>query len=89
MDATQNFEVLPGKGSHLFEQIQDIFPKEVPFGLLPLRGIKHKIDLVIGASLANMPAYRTNPQETKEIEKEVPELMDKGWVQKNLSPCVV
>ena len=42
-----------------------------------------------GASLPNTPSYRTNPQETKEIESQVQELLEKGWVQKSLSPCVV
>ena len=32
---------------------------------------------------------RTNPEETKEIESQVEELLEKGWVQKSLSPCVV
>nr|KYP50846.1 Transposon Ty3-I Gag-Pol polyprotein [Cajanus cajan] len=58
-------------------------------GLPPLRGIEHQIDLVPGASLPNRSAYRTNPQETKEIESQVQELLEKGWVRKNLSPCVV
>nr|KYP62238.1 Transposon Ty3-G Gag-Pol polyprotein [Cajanus cajan] len=58
-------------------------------GLPYLRGIEHQIDLVSGASLPNRPAYRTNPQETKEIESQVQELLEKGWVRKSLSPCVV
>ena len=66
----------------------DIFPKEGPIGLPPFRGIEHQIDLVLGASLPNRPSYRTNPQETKEIESQVQELLGKGWVQKSLSPCV-
>ena len=41
------------------------------------------------ASLPNRSTYRTNPQETNEIESEVQELLEKGWVQKSLSPCVV
>jgi len=44
---------------------------------------------VPGASLPNRPAYRTNPQETKEIESQVQELLEKGWVQKSLSPYAV
>jgi len=42
-----------------------------------------------GVSLPNRPTYRTNPQETKEIESQVQELLEKGWVQKSLSPCVM
>jgi len=34
-------------------------------------------------------AYKTNPQETKEIESQVKELLEKDWVQESLSPCVV
>ena len=67
----------------------DIFHKEIPPGLPPLRGIEHQIDLVPGASLPNRQAYRTNPRETKEIESQVKELLEKGWVQESLSPCVV
>ncbi|OMO54947.1 reverse transcriptase [Corchorus capsularis] len=35
------------------------------------------------------PAYRTNPDETKELEKQVGELLEKGYVRESLSPCVV
>jgi len=61
----------------------------VPAGLPPLRGIEHQIDLVPGASLPNRPAYRTNPTETKEIQQQVKELLDKGYVHESLSPCAV
>jgi len=55
----------------------------------PSRGIEHQIDLLPGASLPNRPTYKNNPQETKEIKKQVQDLMQKGWVQESLSPCVV
>ncbi|XP_027941093.1 uncharacterized protein LOC114194886 [Vigna unguiculata] len=80
---------LPPKIENLLKEFEDIFPKEGPIGLPPFRGIEHQIDLVSGASLPNRPAYKTNPQETKEIESQVQELLEKGWVQKSLSPCVV
>ncbi|OMO59556.1 Retrotransposon gag protein [Corchorus capsularis] len=36
-----------------------------------------------------MCAFRTNPDETKELEKQVGELLEKGYVRESLSPCVV
>ena len=66
-----------------------MFPSNVPSGLPPLRGIEHQIDLIPGASLPNRPAYRSNPQETKEIQRQVDELISKGWVRDNTSPCAV
>jgi hypothetical protein len=45
--------------------------------------------LVLGASPPNRPAYRTNPEETKEIQRQVKELLDKGYVRESLSPCAI
>jgi hypothetical protein len=42
-----------------------------------------------GVALPNHPAYRTNPKETKEIQRQVQALLDKGYVRESLSPCVV
>jgi hypothetical protein len=58
-------------------------------GLPPLRGIEHQIDLIPGTSLPNRAAYRTNPEETKKIQRQVQELLDNGYVCESLSPCVV
>jgi hypothetical protein len=33
--------------------------------------------------------YRTNPEETKEIQWQVQELLDKGYVRESLSPCAI
>ena len=73
----------------MLQDFEDVFPKEVPQGLPPLRGIEHQIDLIPGASLPNRPAYQSNPQETKEIQKQVEDLMQNGWVKESLSPCAV
>jgi hypothetical protein len=68
---------------------KDVFPEETPAGLPPLRGIEHQIDLVLGAALPNRPPYRTNPEEIKEIQRQVQALLDKGCVRESLSPCDV
>jgi hypothetical protein len=59
---------LPHAITNLLQEFKDIFPAEIPPGLPPLRGIEHQIDLIPSASLPNRAAYRTNPEETKEIQ---------------------
>ncbi|XP_057418510.1 uncharacterized protein LOC130712707 [Lotus japonicus] len=71
------------------KEFAEIFPEEVPQGLPPLRGIEHQIDFIPSCSLPNRPAYRTSPEEAKEIQKQVDELLQKGFVRESLSPCSV
>lgn len=80
---------LPNCVESLLQEFKELFPKEVPSGLPPIRGIEHHIDLNPGASLPNRPAYRSNPQQTQEIQRQVAELISKGWVRESLSPCAV
>jgi hypothetical protein len=61
----------------------------VSAGLPPICGIEHQIDLVPGASHPNHPAYRTNPEEIKEIQRQVKEHLDRGYAHESLSPCAV
>ena len=80
---------LPSVIVDLLQENEDLFPEEVPNGLPPIRGIEHQIDFIPGASIPNKPAYRCNPEETKEIQKQVSELMKKGYVRESMSPCAV
>ena len=80
---------LPSVVCSLLQEYDDVFPEEVPNGLPPLRGIEHQIDFIPGAPIPNRPAYRTNPQETKELQRQVEELLAKGYVRESLSPCAV
>ena len=73
----------------VLQEYEDVFPVEVPPGLPPKRGIENQIDLVSGASLPNRAPYRTNPEEIKEIQRQVQELIKKGYVKESLSSCVV
>ena len=73
----------------LLQEFTDLFPEEIPYGLPLLRGIEHQIDFIPGSSIPNRPAYRANPEETKEIQRQVDELMQKGFVRESLSPCSV
>ena len=62
-------------------------PKTPPHRLPPLRRIEHQIDLMSGVSIPNRPTYRSNPEETKESQRQVESLIEKGWVRESLSPC--
>jgi hypothetical protein len=75
--------------TNLLQEFKDLFPTGIPPGLPPLRGIEHQIDLILGASLPNRAAYRTNLEETNEIQRQVQELLDNGYVRERLSLCVV
>jgi hypothetical protein len=80
---------LPPAIANILQEYSDVFPSEIPAGLPPIRGIEHQIDLIPGASLPNRAPYRTNLEETKEIQRQVQELLDKGYVRESLSPCAV
>ena len=66
-----------------------MFPNDVPIGLPPIRRIEHQIDFVLGVIIPNRPTYRSNPEETKELQRQVEELLTKGHVRESMSPCTV
>jgi hypothetical protein len=81
--------VIPSTAIFLLQEFDDVFPKDIPNGLPPLMGIEHQIDLVPGALIPNCPAYRSNLEETKELQRQVDRLMMKGYIHENMSPYVM
>uniref|UniRef100_A0A2N9G1C9 CCHC-type domain-containing protein n=1 Tax=Fagus sylvatica TaxID=28930 RepID=A0A2N9G1C9_FAGSY len=69
--------------------LKDVFPEKMPNELPPIRGIEDQIDIVPGAAIPNRPAYRSNPEETKKLQRQVKDLMSKGYVRESMSPCAV
>lgn len=45
--------------------------------------------IVLEAMLPNLPHYKMNPIEYAELKKQVDDLLHKGFIRKNMSPCVV
>ena len=81
--------VIERRMEDLLSEFADVFPDDLPSGLPPIRGIEHQIDLIPGASLPSKAAYRCNPEETKELQRQIEELMSRGYVRESLSPCAV
>jgi Reverse transcriptase (RNA-dependent DNA polymerase) len=73
----------------LLEQFQNLVPDEISAGLPPMRSVQHCIDLVSGAVLPNKAAYRMNPTENIELQRQVDELLSKSLVRESMSHCVV
>ncbi|XP_074315120.1 uncharacterized protein LOC141651300 [Silene latifolia] len=78
-----------GRVDKLLVEFSDVFPDDLPIGLPPIRGIENQIDLIPGSSLSNKAAYRCNPEETKELQKQMDELMARGYVRESISPCAI
>ncbi|XP_021771714.1 uncharacterized protein LOC110735842, partial [Chenopodium quinoa] len=79
----ENFVAQNPKLAQLIKDFEDVFPNELPKELPPIRGIEHQIDLIPGAPLPNKPAYRCNPLETKELQRQIEELMGMGYVRES------
>ncbi|XP_062086346.1 uncharacterized protein LOC133792455 [Humulus lupulus] len=69
---------LPSDIVYLLQEFEDVLPEGVPYGLPPIRGIEHQINFTPSTSIPNRLAYRSNPEETKELQKQVGELLEKG-----------
>jgi hypothetical protein len=80
---------LPSLAVSLLQKFDDVFPEEMPSGLPPIRGIEHQIDFIPEAVIPNRPAYRSNSEETKELQRQVEDLLSKGYVRESMSPCAV
>ncbi|XP_049349487.1 uncharacterized protein LOC125814081 [Solanum verrucosum] len=89
LHANQDTSTLPSIISSLLQGYDELFPDEMPVGLPPLRGIEHQIDFIPGSQIPNRPAYRSNPAETKELSRQVEELLEKGLIKESLSPCAI
>jgi hypothetical protein len=80
---------LPSNIVSLLQEFEDVIPEKVPHGLPPIRGIEHQIDFIPSASIPNRLAYKSNPEVTKELQRQVGEFLEKGYVCESMSPCAV
>jgi len=80
---------LPVEIDDLLKEFADVVLEELPSELPSLRDIQHAIDLVPGSQLPNLPHYRLNPTKRAELNKQVQELLSKGFVRHSMSPHAI
>jgi len=81
--------VIPSVAVFLLQEFYEVFLEDILNGLPPLRGIEHQIDFVSRSSIPDRLAYGSNPEETKELHRQVDEMVKKGYIHESMSPCVV
>ena len=69
----------------VIDKYADVF-EEIPAGLPPDRGVSHTIPLIPGAKAPYKRMYRLSPRERDEVEKQIKELLAKGWIEPSQSP---
>ncbi|XP_057994324.1 uncharacterized protein LOC131174585 [Hevea brasiliensis] len=87
----RTYTLLPISPSQMHEdqEFEDVFPNDLPSSFPPIRGIEHQIDLISSAPIPNRLEYRSNPEEIKEIQRQVVKLLAKAYVRESMSPCAV
>ena len=73
----------------MLKEFLDVFPSKLLDVLPPMRDIQRAIDFIRGATLPNLSHYRMNPSEHTELQRQVCELLQKGFIRESLSPCAI
>ncbi|GJX81044.1 putative reverse transcriptase domain-containing protein [Tanacetum coccineum] len=69
----------------IVKNFPEVFPEDLP-GLPPTRQVAFHNDLVPGAAPVARAPYRLAPSEMKELEDQLQELSDKGFIRPSSSP---
>lgn len=68
----------------ILQQFQSVF--EPSTGLPPKRPGDHQIPLLEGAQPFSLRPYRYNPAQKTEIENQIKEMLEEGWIQVSTGP---
>lgn len=80
---------VPVELQEVLSEFADLILEDLPPGLPPMRDIQHQIDFVPGSVLPNRPAYCLSPKKFKELQHQVIELLERGYIRESMSPYTV
>src|SRR5256885_3135 len=63
----------------------EIFPKELPNELPPVRSIDHTIETIPGTEPSSQPTYHLSQVEMAELKKQLDDLLNKGFIWPSVS----
>ncbi|GJZ98575.1 putative nucleotidyltransferase, ribonuclease H [Tanacetum coccineum] len=89
MESNQDEFQVPLQVIPILEEFADVVPKKLPSGLPLMRDIQHCIDFIPGTTIPHKAAYRMNPREHDELQRQVQELQEKGSIRESMSLCAV
>ncbi|KAL5548161.1 hypothetical protein UlMin_003392 [Ulmus minor] len=69
----------------IVNEFEEVFPDELP-GIPPDREVTFEIELVPGTTPISKAPYRMAPMELKELQTQLQELLDKGFIRPSHSP---
>jgi Reverse transcriptase (RNA-dependent DNA polymerase)/Retroviral aspartyl protease len=69
----------------ILSEYEDVF-RDIPPGLPPHRNTAHAIPLVPGTRPVARPMYRLSPAEHREVQAQIKEGLEKGWIEPSFSP---
>jgi hypothetical protein len=85
MASTQCLSFHKKQVDEIVEEYKDIFSS--PTGVSTHCQVKHPIDLTLDAPLHNGPVYRCSLMENEKIRCHIREIIQKGHIRPNSSPC--
>ena len=77
-------ETQPKEVKSMLQEFKDVFPEEFLDHFLPMHDIEHATDFVPEVTLPNLPHYRMSPAEHAELQRQVEELLSKGFVRESM-----
>ena len=69
----------------VMREFQDVFSKDL-LSLPPDQELEFEIKLLSGSVPISIPLYKMAPVELKELKTKLQDLVDKGFIQPNVSP---